>query len=81
MSTRWLTEILCEFDTYLWALFAGIVAGVAFGWPVGMALGVGFAALLYGIGRLAKKVIARSHRSTVPQRHVSTKATDRPTGC
>lgn len=67
-TPHWLANALDDLPAYLWAPFAGIVAGVAFGWVSGLAVTLGFAALLYGVGRLGKRVIARSLQTKVPQR-------------
>jgi len=68
MRTAWLATALDDLPACLWAPFAGIVAGLAFGWMAGVAVTLAFAATLYGVGRLAKRVIAQSLETKVPQR-------------
>jgi hypothetical protein len=68
MRTDWLKEIFFDIHAYLWAPAAGVVAGIAFGWLAGVLVAAAFAGLLFGIGQVAKKVIARSLDTKVPQR-------------
>ena len=68
MRTAWLANALDDLTAYLWAPFVGIVAGVAFGWMAGVTVTLAFAATLYGVGRLAKRVIAKSLETKVTHR-------------
>ena len=70
MRTAWLANALDDLTASVWAPFAGIVAGIAFGWMAGVAVTLAFAAALYGVGRLAKRVIAKSLETKVTQRTV-----------
>ena len=70
MRTAWLASALDDFPAYLWGAFAGIVAGFAFGWMAGVIIALAVAATLYGVGRLAKRVIAISLKTKVTQRTV-----------
>lgn len=52
----------------LWASFAGITFGLAFGWIAGVCVACGFLAICALVARGVKAVAAKSLRSTVPQR-------------
>lgn len=75
----WMTtalEILTGTSPYLFALMAGAVAGVAWGWIAGIATAVGLGALIHAVGCAAGALARKAFETKVPQRNLSSK--DRP---
>lgn len=72
----WMTtalEILAGTSPYLFALMAGAVAGIAWGWIAGMATAAGLSALIYAVGCAAEALARKAFETKVPQRNLSGK--------
>ena len=65
---KFLDDVLTDLPAYALAPFLGLAVGVAFGWPAGVAAGVGFVLLLRWLTGKAGQIIARSRESRVRQR-------------